>query len=171
MKVDVERSLLRLGYAPDRKLPLKEQNPDVLLGMMILGEAGGESFKAKLGAACVARNRVMYSPWPNDWTKVLTQRRAFQGLMPVKDFYKTFDRRTSIDNWMECMVAGQLVMFNDHADVTGNSVFFIDYTGTKKLPKWLDWKQLRAKYRNLFFFGATSKAVRVFLSAIKEKHG
>lgn len=152
MTEEEKEALLRFNYLPAENLPLNCQKPDVLLAMVVLGEAGGEPFEAKVGVACVARNRVLSSRWPNQWNKVLVQPIQFQGLMSVEQFYKTFDERTTFDNWMECLVAGQLVMFGNYVDVSNGSLFFVDYSGTKKLPGWLDWKQLRVKYGKLFFF-------------------
>ncbi len=132
---------------PDLTKGLEEQNDDVLLGMVIYGEARGASFDAKIGVACVIKNRIMNGHFydgniGNNYSGVILKHYQFSSLNKndpnrKKLFVDPNDKFSWDDILYEnCYLAGQLVKLNIVSDVTGGALFYFSYPLTNPPLVW-----------------------------------
>lgn len=121
---------------------LKERDEFDLLLACIRGEAEGESFLGKLAVACVIRNRVNDSRWPDTYKEVIIQPKQFSCFLP--DFYRPeiFKREWSKIWWRECKIAAWGIYHNYIRDITqgANHYYSIDidppYWAEGRYPIW-----------------------------------
>lgn len=121
---------------PDPHLPFEHQHPLVLLAMCIWGEARGEGMAAKIGVACVVRNRVGYQgKYGEGFSGVILKPYQFSSFN-AKDpnrakLLEPLDH-DSVDVWQACLTAAHVVYWGSQSDTTHGAVFY--YSRPLKAP-------------------------------------
>jgi spore germination cell wall hydrolase CwlJ-like protein len=115
---------------PDQTKGFREQNPLVLLAMCIFGEARSQNAEAKLGVACVARNRMILNRrymGGNTWSGVLLQPSQFD-CFSQKDVNSSkllnplkFESKQV---WKACFVAAESVYQLCIPDTTRSAIYY-----------------------------------------------
>lgn len=104
---------------PDLIVPYRSQPAEVLLTILVWGEARGEPDQGKLAVAEVVRNRVEHPRrWPDDWNGVMLQRKHFSIFNPgnpslgsLHDLFEGDNRQKALDLWRSCGRAAAFVYF------------------------------------------------------------
>jgi N-acetylmuramoyl-L-alanine amidase len=119
-----------LAPVPDPAKPFEAQDPCILLGMCIFGEARGESYPAKLGVGCVVRNRMLAKgKYGQDYSGVILKPWQFSSfnendpnraklLAPLEHDVESV--------WALCYSAALAVFCGGCEDATGGAVFYHD---------------------------------------------
>ncbi len=105
-----------------------------LLQALIMGEAEAESILGKLAVACVVRNRVGDSRWPNNWKGVMLQESQFSCFLPEYFRPEILERNWRQMAWRESCFAA-FGVYNEYVrDVTGGSNHY--YATWSEMPYW-----------------------------------
>jgi len=139
---------------PQPQLAFIEQEDDILLAMLVFGEARGESREAKIGVAHVAKNRADNPRW---WGKTLktvilkpyqfscflpNDPNAGKLLLPLK--YE------SAETWDECFEVATGVMAGEIPDNTQTSDSYFD--DSIRPPRWAEERHKTVKIGRLNFY-------------------
>lgn len=100
---------------PDPTKPLDEQEPVTLLSSLILCEAANQTDIAKLGMACVVRNRWQRRlGFGNTWTGVMLQPNAFSVTNPRSIVYRKLLnplKYETYETWRRCYLIAATVYY------------------------------------------------------------
>jgi hypothetical protein len=114
---------------PDHGRGLAQQNPDVLLAMLIFGEARHEPFVTKLSIGFVAMNRWNSGLFGDTIQKILLAPDQFQCFDPTNSKHLTIYNPTvyeTLEVWQESFIAGLLAKLRLRIDPTDNAFYFHD---------------------------------------------
>ena len=121
----------------------EELSNEAALTALIVGEAANQELLGKIAIACVARNRVEDSRWPDTYLDVIFQPMQFscfnglQGLdkqIPPSIWQRYFLHHWKELWWRECRFAAHGALRSYYADVTGGANhYFATYIET---PYW-----------------------------------
>ena len=125
---------------PDPAVPLNNQPHDILLAMLLFGEARGETAVAKLAVANVVRNRVLAGRYGgSDWPQVILANKQFScfneadvnrpKLLVPLEWAKP-------EVWGECLEIAQSILFGTAQDNTRRSTHYHDKSMDSKPPFW-----------------------------------
>lgn len=148
-----EKRLMPEDLLPDTLLPLESQREEILLAMLVWGEARGEPVEGKLAVANVVRNRVN-SPrwWGQDWLSVMLKPLQFscfnEGDTNLPKLYEPTKYGYPI-SWLESYTAAIGVYLDMLPDPTGGATHYVR-VGTK--PDWLSKMSLCVMIGNHEFY-------------------
>lgn len=124
---------------PDTGRSLAQQQPDVLLAMLIFGEARGESVDVKKAVANVVLNRLRAGGFGKTLTHVILAPNQFSCFnandVNHTKMYRPLSYETS-SVWEQCYFAGLTARLGVHADPTNGATFYHD-SSINHPPK--DW--------------------------------
>ena len=115
----------------------KKDEFDLLLAC-VLGEAEGEPVFGKLAVACVVRNRVLDSRWPDTYKDVLLQPFQFSCFLPAFLRPDIFERRYNDPVWRECKASAFVVYHNWYQDVTNGANHYYSMIALDEPPSWAE---------------------------------
>ena len=141
---------------PDPLVPLQEQPHDILLAMLLFGEARGEPASAKLAVANVVRNRVLARRYGgSDWPKVILHPLQFS-CFNEKDVnrIKVVEplKWARPDVWGECLEIAQSVLFGTAHDNTQRSTHYFDKSMDSRPPFWTKYFMHTLDLGDLHFY-------------------
>ncbi len=133
---------------------IEEQEDDILLAMLIFGEARGEIKEAKIGVGSVVKNRAEHPGW---WGKTLHdvilkpwQFSSFNYNDPNRGKLLFPLKHESNEIWDECYLVSNGILNREIADNTQMSDHYFD--DSIKPPKWADPKKKTVKIGRLNFY-------------------
>lgn len=112
---------------PDVAKAFAEQDPLVLLAICVWGESRGEPLPAKLGVACVVRNRVATGRYGHGYAGVILKPYQFSCFTPGDaNFPKLLHPLShgTEETWDACFTAAYTVLNGSQPDVTDGAVFY-----------------------------------------------
>ena len=125
---------------PDPTIPFPEQPHDILLAMLLFGEARGEPTVAKLAVANVVRNRILAGRYGGaDWPKVILhplQFSCFNENDPNRIKVVEPLKWAKPDVWGECLEIAQSILYGTAHDNTRRSTHYFDKSMDSKPPFW-----------------------------------
>ena len=140
-------------------MKLSQLDDQSLFCALIVGEAEGEPFIGKLAVACVVRNRVKDSRWPDSYEKVILQPKQFSCFNQVPredDIPETYMKRYFFHNfeliwWRECWASANIVRNEYVSDIThGATNYYADYM--EEPPSWAKGKTPCFEFGKHLFF-------------------
>ena len=118
---------------PDRKSPLEDQKPHILMAICVWAEARGEPQSGKLAVAYVIRNRMKDRRWPDTLKEIILQPMQFQGVWNHKHMVRLLDP-TGVDMhdepWQDCIQACADSLTGRLDDPTNGATHFVATWGT-----------------------------------------
>jgi N-acetylmuramoyl-L-alanine amidase len=125
-------------FLPNPAIPIPDQDPLVLLGMCVWGEARGEGKDGKAGVAWVVKNRTEHPRWWGTTMKeVILKPYQFSSFLPRDpNCFKLLTplKYDSNEVWDECYRTGCEVMAGTIPDPTGGADHYFDMSILP--PKW-----------------------------------
>lgn len=124
---------------PDIGRSLAQQQPDVLLAMLIFGEARGESVPVKKAVAHVVLNRLRSGGFGKTLTHVILAPNQFScfnvnDINHTKMYRPLFYESSSI--WDQCYFAGLTARLGIDADPTEGATFYHDNSISHPPKDW-----------------------------------
>jgi len=123
---------------PNPDKPIEEQNLPVLMAMCVWGEARGENWEGKLAVANVIQNRVKKDSYfgKNHKEVILKpyQFSCFNEKDPNRKKMLHPLKYSSLETWLECLVASELVLSEKVPDNTHGSCWY--FSDKIKEPYW-----------------------------------
>lgn len=121
---------------PDPRLTFAEQDPCVLLAMLVWGEARSQPLDAQIGVACVVRNRVNLKSWMGEtYSEVCLKPYQFDVFLPNDPNSKKLLYPLSYEAnliWERAYLAAYRVFYDAQPDTTYGSLYY--YTLPLKGP-------------------------------------
>ena len=139
---------------PNPNRHIIEQDEDILLAMLIWGEARSESERGKLAVGSVVRNRVLSGKFGGDtWRNVILkpwQFSCFNLTDPNRGKLLEPLKHDTAETWDSCYGAARSVYTGEISDETGRATHY--YVAGSKTPFWANLFVLTVQIgRHLFF--------------------
>jgi len=118
---------------PDKNKPIEKQNLAVLIAMCIWGEARGEHWDGKIAVANVIQNRVDRHSYFGEGLREVILKHSKKGIYHFSCFNKRDPNREAmleplrhdtIEAWLQCFVAGFLVLTGEVPDNTNGATHY-----------------------------------------------
>lgn len=125
---------------PDPTVPLHDQPHDILLAMLLFGEARGQDNNCRLAVANIVRNRVLAGRYGgNTWPGVILQPKQFSCFNPQDvnrpKLLKPLDWAKP-EVWGECLDIAQTILYGTAHDNTKRSTHYHDKSMDFRPPFW-----------------------------------
>lgn len=139
---------------PDSGRALSHQNPEVLLAMLVFGEARGESMLAKLSVAYVVLNRWYSGRFGKTLASVILAPNQFACFNPkepnhTKMYHPLLHELQPV--WNQCYVAAMKARLGIEADPTKGALFYHDDRHSHPPADWGSVEQT-AEFGRLRFY-------------------
>lgn len=139
---------------PDPLKQLFAQDPAILLAMCIWGEARGEGTAAKLGVACVVRNRVNLRRYGSGYSGVILKPYQFSCFLendPNRAKLLEPTKHETPAVWQECLGIADAVM-RGALDMTQGATHYFDDSMIRNPPSWAAKMRPTVKFGRLNFY-------------------